>query len=130
THGVPVVEDPPLARYLFAVCDVDQQIPGAVYVAVAQVIAFVYSLSPGTRGIGVHRRPHSLVPIVDPAEPPPAVAQARRRRRAQLARRQPAALPDGAAHPTGTDRADAGRADAGRQVPGSQMPGSQTVVRA
>jgi flagellar biosynthesis protein FlhB len=89
THGVPVVEDPPLARYLFAVCDVDQQIPGAVYVAVAQVIAFVYSLSPGTRGIGVHRRPHSLVPAVDPAEPPPAVARARRRRQAHAARRQP-----------------------------------------
>jgi flagellar biosynthesis protein FlhB len=125
THGVPVVEDPPLARYLFAVCDVDQQIPGAVYVAVAQVIAFVYSLSPGTRGIGVHRRPHSLVPTVDPAEPPPAVAQARRRRRAQLARRQPAASPDGAGHQASTDRAVADG-----QAPGGQTSSGQAVVRA
>lgn len=66
-QGVPVVEDPPLARYLHAVCEVEQQVPVAVYVAVARLIAFVYSLSPAARAIGVHRRPWSLVPEVDPA---------------------------------------------------------------
>jgi len=85
THGIPVVEDPPLARYLFSACEVDQQIPGSVYVAVAQVIAFVYSLSPTTRGIGVHRRAPSSVPA-DVADPRRAnVARARRRRRARSA---------------------------------------------
>ncbi len=86
-HMVPIVEDPPLARYLHAVCDVDQQVPVAVYVAVARVIAFVYSLAPGARGIGVHRRPCSIVPEIDPDAPPAAVAFARQRRQALAASR-------------------------------------------
>lgn len=87
-HAVPVVEDPPLARYLHAVCDVDQPIPPTVYVAVARLIAFVYSLSPQMRAIGIHRRPYSVVPEVDPGAPPPAVAATRRRQAAALARRR------------------------------------------
>lgn len=86
-HLVPVVEDPPLARYLHATCDIDQQVPTAVYVAVARLIAFVYSLTPQMRSIGVHRRPYSVVPEVDPAAPPPAVLAARRRREALAASR-------------------------------------------
>lgn len=81
-HGVAVVEDPPLARYLHATCEVEQPIPVAVYVAVARLIAFVYSLSPSARGLGVHRRPYSVVPEIDATgNGPPAAATARRRRR-------------------------------------------------
>ncbi|MGH9087952.1 MAG: EscU/YscU/HrcU family type III secretion system export apparatus switch protein [Acidimicrobiales bacterium] len=80
-HGVAVVEDPPLARYLHATCEVDQPIPVAVYIAVARLIAFVYSLAPATRSNGVHHRPHSVVPELDPSAPRPGVAAARRRRR-------------------------------------------------
>jgi flagellar biosynthesis protein FlhB len=86
-HAVPVVEDPPLARYLHATCDIDQQIPVAVYVAVARLIAFVYSLNPAMRGIGVHRRPHSVVPELDPGAEPPAIRTARRQREALVAAR-------------------------------------------
>lgn len=39
--GVPVVEDPPLARALYAAVDVDQTIPRQHYEAVAKVIGFV-----------------------------------------------------------------------------------------
>jgi flagellar biosynthetic protein FlhB len=39
--GVPVVEDPPLARALYAAVDIDEQIPIAQYEAVAKVIGFV-----------------------------------------------------------------------------------------
>lgn len=39
--GVPVVEDPPLARALYATVDVDQTIPRAHYEAVAKVLGFV-----------------------------------------------------------------------------------------
>lgn len=39
--GVPVVEDPPLARALYASVDIDEQIPIAQYEAVAKVIGFV-----------------------------------------------------------------------------------------
>jgi|SRR5215217_337415 len=40
-HGVPVVEDPPLARALFAAVEVDQQIPEAHFEAVAKIIGFI-----------------------------------------------------------------------------------------
>ena len=39
--GVPVVEDPPLARALYAAVEVDQSIPRQHYEAVAKVIGFV-----------------------------------------------------------------------------------------
>jgi flagellar biosynthesis protein FlhB len=41
--GVPVVEDPPLARALYAAVEVDQTIPRHHYEAVAKVIGFVLS---------------------------------------------------------------------------------------
>ncbi len=43
-HGVPVVEDRPLARALFKMCDVGQMIPVNLYRAVAEVLAHVYRL--------------------------------------------------------------------------------------
>jgi flagellar biosynthetic protein FlhB len=39
--GVPVVEDPPLARALYAAVDLDEMIPPAHYEAVAKVIGFI-----------------------------------------------------------------------------------------
>jgi flagellar biosynthetic protein FlhB len=44
-HNIPVVEDPPLARALFAAADIDQPIPKEHYEAVAKVIGFVMRLS-------------------------------------------------------------------------------------
>lgn len=41
--GVPVIEDPPLARALYATVEVDQTIPRQHYEAVAKVIGFVMS---------------------------------------------------------------------------------------
>lgn len=43
-HKVPIVENPPLARTLYAAVDVDQEIPGEHYKAVAEVISFVLRL--------------------------------------------------------------------------------------
>jgi flagellar biosynthetic protein FlhB len=43
-HGVPLMENPPLARTLYAKVELDQAIPPNLYAAVAQVIAFVYKL--------------------------------------------------------------------------------------
>ena len=40
-HDVPIVENPPLARALFASVDVDESIPTEHFKAVAQVIGFV-----------------------------------------------------------------------------------------
>ncbi|MDP1729939.1 MAG: flagellar biosynthesis protein FlhB [Devosia sp.] len=43
-HDVPIVENPPLARALFASVEVDQTIPAEHFKAVAQVIGFVMRL--------------------------------------------------------------------------------------
>ena len=44
-HNIPLVEDPPLARALFATAEIDQPIPKEHYEAVAKVIGFVMRLS-------------------------------------------------------------------------------------
>lgn len=59
---VPIVEDPPLARYLYAVCEIDQQIPGEIYVAVARLLAFVYSLPAMSRTGLLHQSVPSQLP--------------------------------------------------------------------
>ncbi|HXA37596.1 MAG TPA: flagellar biosynthesis protein FlhB [Phenylobacterium sp.] len=41
--GVPVIEDPPLARALYAAVDIDEIIPPAHYEAVAKIIGFILS---------------------------------------------------------------------------------------
>jgi flagellar biosynthetic protein FlhB len=43
-HNVPIVENPPLARALYASVDVDETIPTEHFKAVAQVIGFVMRL--------------------------------------------------------------------------------------
>jgi len=46
-HDVPVVEDPPLARALYATAELDEEIPVEHFQAVAKVIGYVLSLSTG-----------------------------------------------------------------------------------
>jgi flagellar biosynthesis protein FlhB len=56
-HGVPIVEDPPLARAVYGACDLQDEIPEALYMAVARLLAFVYSLSPALKSVRpIHRR--------------------------------------------------------------------------
>jgi flagellar biosynthetic protein FlhB len=43
-HGIPVVENPPLARVLHATVEIDQEIPPEHYKAVAEVIGYVMRL--------------------------------------------------------------------------------------
>lgn len=50
-HGVPVVENPPLARALHAALEPGQSVPPAHYQAVAELIAYVWRLA-HTRGDG------------------------------------------------------------------------------
>lgn len=44
-HNIPIVENPPLARALFATAEVDEPIPREHYEAVAKVIGFVMRLA-------------------------------------------------------------------------------------
>ncbi|MBU0518962.1 flagellar biosynthesis protein FlhB [bacterium] len=43
-HDIPIMEEPPLARALYKSADVGQQIPGNLYQAVAEILAYVYRL--------------------------------------------------------------------------------------
>lgn len=45
--GVPIVENPPLARALFKSADVGQEIPPHLYRAVAEILAYIYKLMNG-----------------------------------------------------------------------------------
>jgi flagellar biosynthetic protein FlhB len=44
-NGVPMLEAPPLARALYRHAELDQEIPAALYAAVAEVLAYVYQLA-------------------------------------------------------------------------------------
>jgi flagellar biosynthesis protein len=45
-HGIPIQEDPALIQVLSKL-DLNQEIPPAIYVVVAEILAFVYSLNKG-----------------------------------------------------------------------------------
>lgn len=45
--GVPLVENPPLARALYSSVDVGQEIPTELYRAVAEILAYIYRLMNG-----------------------------------------------------------------------------------
>jgi flagellar biosynthetic protein FlhB len=44
-HDVPIVEDPPLARALYAAVELDEAVPQEHYKAVAQVIGYVMRIT-------------------------------------------------------------------------------------
>jgi flagellar biosynthetic protein FlhB len=53
-HRVPMVQDIPLARTLFATCDIGQEIPADLYTGVAAVLAFVMRLKRRGSAAGMH----------------------------------------------------------------------------
>lgn len=46
-HEVPIIENPPLARSLYKSVEVGQEVPAALYRAVAEVLAYLYRLMNG-----------------------------------------------------------------------------------
>jgi len=44
-HGVPIVENPPLARALYSTVEIDEEIPPEHYQAVAEIISYVMRLN-------------------------------------------------------------------------------------
>jgi flagellar biosynthetic protein FlhB len=63
-NAVPVLQSPMLARALYAHAEIDQEIPGALYTAVAQVLAWVYQFKAAMNGQG--RMPADPQPTVPP----------------------------------------------------------------
>lgn len=56
-NRVPMVQDVPLARTLYASCELGQEVPGELYAAVARVLAFVMTLKARGSAAGLHRAP-------------------------------------------------------------------------
>jgi flagellar biosynthetic protein FlhB len=62
-HGVAIFSAPTLARALYFTTELDEPIPEALYYAVAQVIAYVFSLNSLDRNASVADRPDPEVPF-------------------------------------------------------------------
>ena len=62
-HNVTVLESPGLARAVFYSTELDQEIPAGLYLAVAQVLAYVYQLKQHRAGKGKRPGPLPDLPI-------------------------------------------------------------------
>ena len=60
-HEVTILQAPPLARAIYFTTELDQEIPNTLYLAVAQVLAYVFQLKAYREGKG--RRPQSIADI-------------------------------------------------------------------
>lgn len=47
-HGIPVIENPPVARALYRLVDINREIPPDLYKAIAEILIFVYKLKKTT----------------------------------------------------------------------------------
>ena len=56
-HEIPIVENVPLARALYATVEIDQEIPAEHYQAVAEIIGYVMRLKRGFSAAACHERP-------------------------------------------------------------------------
>ena len=68
-HQVPMLEAPPLARALYAHGDLDREIPGALYAAVAQVLAYVWQLRAAMAGRGAMPVAPASLPVPPELDP-------------------------------------------------------------
>jgi flagellar biosynthetic protein FlhB len=73
-HRVAMLEAPPLARALYANTEVGQQIPQALYTAVAQVLAWVFQLRNHNEGRGFMPDRPSELPVPRELDPLSATA--------------------------------------------------------
>jgi len=62
-HGVPLLEAPPLARALYRHVDLDREIPGTLYAAVAEALAWVYQLAAWRKTGGQYPLPPNKLPV-------------------------------------------------------------------
>src|SRR5690606_14898544 len=60
-HRVPIFEAPPLARALHRTTEIGDEIPAGLYVAVAQVLTYVFQLRAATTG----RAPKPELPKIE-----------------------------------------------------------------
>jgi flagellar biosynthetic protein FlhB len=71
-HSVPVIEAPALARALHRHAELGDAIPGALYTAVAEVMAWVYQLNAYIKQGGLPPRVPQAISVPDGLDPGPA----------------------------------------------------------
>lgn len=64
-HEIQLLESPALARSIYYSTEVDAQIPAGLYLAVAQVLAYVYQIRQHRAGRGKRPKPLDDLPIPD-----------------------------------------------------------------
>ena len=64
-HKVPIFEAPPLARALFRAVDLNEAVPAGLYVAVAQVLTYIYQLRAAKQSGAVPPTPPTIDPSVE-----------------------------------------------------------------
>jgi flagellar biosynthetic protein FlhB len=64
-NNVPIFEAPPLARALFRSVDLNREVPANLYVAVAQVLTYVYQLKAARTSGAVPPTPPTIDPSVE-----------------------------------------------------------------
>ena len=52
-HSIPVIENPPVARAIFRMVEINSSIPPELYKAVAEILIFVYSLRNPQKGSNI-----------------------------------------------------------------------------
>jgi len=62
-HKVMLLESPALARSIYHTTELDQEIPAGLYLAVAQVLAYVYQIRQYQAGKGKRPEPLKDLPI-------------------------------------------------------------------
>jgi flagellar biosynthetic protein FlhB len=73
-HDVPVLEAPPLARALYRHADLGEEVPAALYTAVAEVLAYVYQLRRQQEAGGPMPPPPGTLPVPLELDPGSAAA--------------------------------------------------------
>ena len=66
---VPVLQAPPLARALYAHCEIDQEIPALLFGAVAQVLAWVFQLRAAVAAGAPLPEAPAMLPVPDELDP-------------------------------------------------------------
>jgi flagellar biosynthetic protein FlhB len=59
-NDVPLFEAPPLARALYYSTEIEQEVPAGLYLAVAQILAYVFQLKASASGGPVPDSPHDI----------------------------------------------------------------------
>ncbi|WP_444994686.1 flagellar biosynthesis protein FlhB [Aliikangiella sp. IMCC44359] len=64
-NDVPILPMPPLARAIFHTTEIEQEVPQGLYLAVAQVLAYVFQMNSFAQGKNAKPKPLGNIPIPD-----------------------------------------------------------------